>query len=150
MYYKRFTCDYDPNNRWCPTPSNAKPFPPGLRMLAGDPERRTQNNSDQTNQAILFESGSSGEVYGFPKTLGNYLQMNIRFPSCWDGVNVDSPDHKSHVRFTCPYFLLIFSNMPLTNQTDGIPRPGQGRHDGRHVPEISPGSTLPYRCRIRL
>jgi hypothetical protein len=97
MYYKRFTCDYDPNNRWCPTPSNAKPFPPGLRMLAGDPERRTQNNSDQTNQAILFETGNSGEMYGFPKTLAKNLQMNVRFPSCWDGVNVDSEDHKSHV-----------------------------------------------------
>lgn len=102
MYYKRFTCDYDPNNRWCPTPANAKPFPPGLRMLAGDPDRRTQNNSDQTNQAILFESGNSGEMYGFPKTLANNVQMNVRFPSCWDGVNVDSPDHKSHMAYPDP------------------------------------------------
>lgn len=102
MYYKRFTCDYDPTNRWCPTPSNAKPFPPGLRMLAGDVNRRTQNSSDQSNQAVLFESGSSGEVYGFPPVLGDRLQMNIRFPSCWDGVNVDSPDHKSHVAYPDP------------------------------------------------
>jgi hypothetical protein len=59
---------------------------------------RTQNNSDQTNQAILFETGNSGEMYGFPKTLASNLQMNVRFPSCWDNKNLDSPDHKSHVR----------------------------------------------------
>ena len=84
-------------------------------MIAGDPERRyvqphrieictktprTQNNSDQTNQAILFETGNSGEMYGFPKILASNLQMNIRFPSCWDGINLDSIDHKSHVGAT--------------------------------------------------
>lgn len=66
-------------------------------MLAGDADRRTQNSSLQSDQAVLFESGSSGEVYGFPPVLADRLQMNIRFPSCWDGVNVDSPDHRSHV-----------------------------------------------------
>lgn len=71
-------------------------------MLAGDPDRRTQNNSDQTNQAILYETGNSGEMYGFPPTLAGDLQLNVRFPSCWDGVNVDSPDHKSHMSYPDP------------------------------------------------
>jgi hypothetical protein len=25
------------------------------------------------------------------------IRSNIQFPTCWDGVNLDSPDHKSHV-----------------------------------------------------
>lgn len=66
------------------------------RPLTGS---RTQNMSDQTNQAILYETGNSGEVYGFPKRLLGDLSLHVRFPSCWDGINVDSPDHKSHVRF---------------------------------------------------
>ncbi len=27
------------------------------------------------------------------------MQVRMRFPSCWDGVDVDSEDHKSHVRY---------------------------------------------------
>jgi hypothetical protein len=25
--------------------------------------------------------------------------MNVEFPQCWDGVNLDSPDHKSHMAY---------------------------------------------------
>lgn len=102
MYYKRYTCSYQAGVQYCPRPADAKPFPPGLRMVAGDPERRTQNMSDQTNQAILYETGNSGEVYGFPKRLLGDLSLHVRFPSCWDGINVDSPDHKSHMAYPDP------------------------------------------------
>ena len=27
------------------------------------------------------------------------LMVNVRFPTCWDGVNLDSPDHMSHVAY---------------------------------------------------
>jgi hypothetical protein len=27
------------------------------------------------------------------------IRTTITFPTCWDGVNVDSPDHKSHVAY---------------------------------------------------
>jgi hypothetical protein len=27
------------------------------------------------------------------------LRMELMFPSCWDGQNLDSPDHKSHVAY---------------------------------------------------
>ncbi|CZR55814.1 uncharacterized protein PAC_05702 [Phialocephala subalpina] len=102
MYYKRYTCSYQAGVQYCPRPADAKPFPSGLRMVAGDPQRRTQNTSDQTNQAILYETGNSGEVYGFPKRLLGDLSLHVRFPSCWDGVNVDSPDHKSHMAYPDP------------------------------------------------
>ena len=36
----------------------------------------------------------------------HHVQMEIEFPQCWDGKNLDSPDHKSHmsdpVRGRCP------------------------------------------------
>jgi hypothetical protein len=25
--------------------------------------------------------------------------VNVRFPTCWDGVNLDSPDHIAHVAY---------------------------------------------------
>ncbi|KAF4629203.1 hypothetical protein G7Y89_g8945 [Cudoniella acicularis] len=104
-YYKNYTCSYNPDQsvQYCPSPTDARAFPPGLRMIAGDPTRRTQNDSIQSNQAILWETGDNGEHTGFPTTpLADRLQLNVRFPSCWDGVNLDSPDHSSHVAYPDP------------------------------------------------
>lgn len=37
---------------------------------------------------------------------GTELWMHVTFPQCWDGVNLDSPDHKSHMSYpvggACP------------------------------------------------
>lgn len=33
-------------------------------------------------------------------SLGSYgIMTSVRFPSCWDGVNLDSPDHMAHMRY---------------------------------------------------
>jgi hypothetical protein len=32
------------------------------------------------------------------------IRTQVTFPTCWDGVNLDSPDHQSHVAYaTIPY-----------------------------------------------
>ena len=37
---------------------------------------------------------------GFPKQpCGGGWRVTVTFPSCWDGVNLDSPDHKAHVAY---------------------------------------------------
>lgn len=102
MYYENYTCDYHPSGV-CDTPREANAFPQGLRMIAGDSLRRTLNLTDQWEQAILTENGNSGEVYGLPATLdGGRLSGHVRFPSCWDGVNIDSADHQSHMAYPDP------------------------------------------------
>jgi hypothetical protein len=36
----------------------------------------------------------------FPrKPCGGGWRVTVTFPSCWDGVNLDSPDHKSHIAY---------------------------------------------------
>lgn len=32
-------------------------------------------------------------------TPGSLLRVNIVFPYCWDGVNIDTPDHRSHLSY---------------------------------------------------
>ncbi|KAH6909271.1 WSC domain-containing protein [Coprinopsis sp. MPI-PUGE-AT-0042] len=45
-------------------------------------------------------SGVSTKHTGLPKKpCPSGIRAQINFPSCWDGKNVDSPDHKSHVAF---------------------------------------------------
>ncbi|KAI9826427.1 MAG: hypothetical protein M1826_006636 [Phylliscum demangeonii] len=91
--------------------SSLHAFPEGFRMVAGDPLAREDLHTVQS-QAVNFTclGVNREETCGLP----NYncpggLRTQIFFPSCWNGVDVDSPDHKSHVVYpstanggTCP------------------------------------------------
>lgn len=75
-------------------------------MLAGDPDRRTYNSSINEDRAIEYDcipanaQQGNASTGGFPNhtSLGG-LQIHVHFPSCWDGKNIDSPDHRSHVSY---------------------------------------------------
>jgi hypothetical protein len=77
-------------------------------MLAGDPDRRTYDATVNEHRAVEFvcipANGDEGRAStgGFPTkgtTCLGGLQIRVRFPSCWDGKNIDSPDHRSHVSY---------------------------------------------------
>jgi hypothetical protein len=77
-------------------PKDVKPFPAGLRMITGDMHATT------TQDAIVrFDCSAaqlrSGVIPNCPA--GTQLDFTISFPRCWDGVNLDSPNHKSHMAF---------------------------------------------------
>ncbi|TCD71412.1 hypothetical protein EIP91_010118 [Steccherinum ochraceum] len=92
-----------------------KAFPPGLKMITGDPTRRAkkfpagQGSQDElaeraiqwtclrytVNQPQYDDNGT-----GFPTTdCEAGFQSRLHMPACWDGVNLDSSDHKSHTAF---------------------------------------------------
>ncbi|KAH9909250.1 hypothetical protein F4778DRAFT_222108 [Xylariomycetidae sp. FL2044] len=87
-------------------------FKPGFRMLVGDPA--VNRAEDQQRQlchrcysAVDYEGGGNA---GAPCTgtdsqsLPDHpceggIRTTITFPTCWDGENLDSPDHRSHVAY---------------------------------------------------
>ncbi|HEU4642886.1 MAG TPA: DUF1996 domain-containing protein [Gemmatimonadaceae bacterium] len=78
-------------------PKVVKPFPEGLRMIAGD--------KSATGVQDFVEWGcrdhyveNTGKI---PTTcpVGDAVRLTVLFPQCWDGVHLDSPDHKSHMAF---------------------------------------------------
>lgn len=78
-------------------------FPPGFQMLAGDPFLRSYSDAKE-QQAISYAcidyKNAGPETAGFPtKNCPNGLRMQVFFPSCWNGKDLDSPDHKSHVAY---------------------------------------------------
>ncbi|PNS17632.1 WSC domain-containing protein 2 [Sphaceloma murrayae] len=84
-----------------------KAFPKDFRMLAGNPYKRNYTD-DFAGQAISFVcldySGKSGYYNKFPdKPCPDGLRAQIFFPSCWDGKNLDSADHKSHMAYPTKY-----------------------------------------------
>jgi len=94
-------------------------FPKGFRMITGDPMIRKKKPSDINNVeswALSFRCWEDTEWLGssnrYPPGAGQYdtvhlpnkacgggIRANIFFPSCWDGKNIDTPDHKSHMAF---------------------------------------------------
>jgi hypothetical protein len=79
--------------------SPIQPIPKGLRMIVGDASRITANPDGWF--ACLGSNGLARDGTGgtsIPSCVaGETLRVHIDFPQCWDGVNLDSPDHKSHM-----------------------------------------------------
>jgi hypothetical protein len=82
------------------------PFPAGLKVIAGDSHATSPQSASIlgwkcANQAIEMLSATPTAC---PANVDQVLVM--RFPDCWNGRDLDSPDHKSHlayrVRGVCP------------------------------------------------
>lgn len=85
-------------------PGSTKAFPKDFRMISGDPTLRTYDGSNHGQQAVTFLcldfKGTTSEHNSLPeKHCPSGIRSQINFPSCWDGKNVDSPDHRSHVAY---------------------------------------------------
>ncbi|PVH79026.1 hypothetical protein DL98DRAFT_549841 [Cadophora sp. DSE1049] len=89
-------------------------FKPGFRMLVGDATQREKIGSGRKSQSCFrcYTGPNFGGDNAAPcqdakldtETLPTGackggIRSNILYPTCWDGVNLDSPDHKSHVAY---------------------------------------------------
>ncbi|GAA96467.1 uncharacterized protein L969DRAFT_49024 [Mixia osmundae IAM 14324] len=79
-------------------------FPEGFRMVAGTSTLRTYNASALEQRAIQWGCvGGKKDTFtpGFPTNAHCPLSLRLMlsFPSCWDGKNLDSADHKSHMAY---------------------------------------------------
>ena len=96
IYYRRLTY------------AQVQPFPAGLKIVAGD----SHAVSPQSTAVTFWNCGAAAgvrpqsSVPTCPDTLSQSLRLHVRFPNCWDGQNLDSPDHKSHMAYSqagaCP------------------------------------------------
>ncbi len=98
IYYKSGVTDY----------TSVRPFPPGLRFLVGSPSDSETQFQNLPGTVEGWECGNSYFNWDFPATCPAGSQLNIRLqsPSCWNGLYLDTPDHKSHmadpVNGVCP------------------------------------------------
>ncbi len=84
-------------------PSSVQSMPAGLRMIAGDAKNASPGGQYQSmpfGYSCHTNSGTSMEGRSIPNCpTGAELWQTVNFPQCWDGVNLDSPDHKSHMAY---------------------------------------------------
>lgn len=149
----RSSCDFEPDASayWAPTlyvgrravlpltsfvyyvkrtVAPVSPLPAGLKMIAG-------NSLARRSQAKTVASWGCGELGSglryavIPACASKHLlELDVVFPSCWDGKNVDSIDHKRHMAYAakgrCPashpvavptiILILVYPEMPKRAQ----------------------------------
>jgi hypothetical protein len=106
--------------------------PKGLRMIAGNQKplsiadssgyylcMDSQQAMNPANWGVLWESDHI-------KTCGDgtnryTLRFKVIFPQCWDGKNLDSPDHQSHMAYACKFGQCELANGTLGNTVNGCP-----------------------------
>jgi hypothetical protein len=85
IYYRNRPTDY----------RETVPFPPGLRVVAGGAYPAAYWTCDgekdapaKSRKRTIPNCGHDGEI-----------KLHVFFPSCWDGKNLDSSDHRRHVAY---------------------------------------------------
>jgi hypothetical protein len=82
-------------------------FPANLRIVAGD-RAATRAQNPNVVKWVCRPRGHQGDtiptrIAGEPLCPSSaYLSLGIRFPDCWDGRNLDSADHRSHMVYSSP------------------------------------------------
>jgi hypothetical protein len=98
IYYKTGVNDY----------TSVRPFPTGLRYVVGSPMATADQFRNNPGWVAGFECGNDYNNVDFPASCPAGTQLNVRFqsPSCWNGLYLDTPDHKSHMAYpingVCP------------------------------------------------
>src|SRR5262245_38803925 len=93
IYYRRSTL------------AKVHPFPQGLKIVAGN----ALSTKKQQSMHVVFWNCSTDPTdpsVTIPSCPTEALHVHVRFPNCWDGRHLDSPDHHSHMAYSkngiCP------------------------------------------------
>ena len=78
--------------------SDVRTYPNGLRMIAGSPMGGSTAGAGLT-WGWRCGSREASPSWRIPDCGGERLTAWVRFPYCWDGRNLDSADHRSHMAY---------------------------------------------------
>ena len=99
--------------------SGVRPYPPGLKMIAGDaaaqrpqplgvvwwncgPFSGVRRSSSVPPRCPPGSGGTGATLIGRAGRARNprpSLELHVRFPECWDGRRLDSSDHRAHMAY---------------------------------------------------
>ncbi|KAI0973903.1 WSC domain-containing protein [Xylaria arbuscula] len=96
IYYLQRSDPNDPN-----AAEGLIPFPKDFRMVAGNQDNRNYTDTPEQRAVSFVCLGTEGPAtYELPnRNCPGGLRTQLIMPACWDGKNLDSPDHKSHMAY---------------------------------------------------
>ncbi|MGP3981607.1 DUF1996 domain-containing protein [Streptomyces sp. KR80] len=84
--------------------TRAVPHPRGLRYVVGNALATSPDDNPAARWSCVGRPESSRDFMTCPP--GTKLENYLDFPTCWDGVRLDSPNHRDHMAYasgsTCP------------------------------------------------
>lgn len=78
------------------------PIPAGLRMIAGWREGQPHPGAQIAGWLCQEEDYRTLTPPTKRCGLGGHIKMVVKFPDCWNGVNLDTADHRSHMAYSAP------------------------------------------------
>jgi Domain of unknown function (DUF1996) len=86
-------------------PAKVRSLPQGLRIIAGD-ARATRPLHPVVAEWACLGAGIESDPTMVTCPDGADLELHLRFPDCWNGRDLDSRDHRSHMAYSradrCP------------------------------------------------
>jgi len=75
-------------------------FPDGFKMIGGYDIDKSRASAECVNESPCDDGDCYTENDFFPVDKCEELEVSMRMPNCWDGVNIDSPpSHTSHIEY---------------------------------------------------
>lgn len=94
--------------------------PKGLRILAGNPKAISHETSSKTYYTCAARVPFYGWKTSIPAcNVGELMGMMVDFPQCWNGKDLDSPNHKDHMAYS-DLAIKTANHCPITHPI-GIP-----------------------------
>jgi uncharacterized protein DUF1996 len=93
FYYRR---------KGAPSGTTVRAFPAGLKMVIGNGHAQTPAENPLLGTQITWKCGpgSGTDTPRPPAQCGSgTMVLSMTFPNCWNGRDLDSPDHISHMRY---------------------------------------------------
>jgi hypothetical protein len=85
-------------------PNQITALPDGLRMVAGS--ATASGPQEFMDWTCFADGGRKSSTIPTNCGVGDHVAMNVEFPQCWNGRDLDSADHKSHLAYprngACP------------------------------------------------
>lgn len=85
-----------------PAHATVATIPDGLKIIVGNAHAQSPEENPQLGTDIIFKCGlgSTTDLPAPPsRCASGVMSVSLRFPNCWDGINLDSPDHRSHMAY---------------------------------------------------
>lgn len=86
--------------------TSVQPYPQGLRVIAGDAMATALPPGPARFRWSCLGAPNSSSSDFVICPAGSKLEILLNFPDCWNGVDLDSADHKSHMAYStagkCP------------------------------------------------
>jgi hypothetical protein len=111
-----------------------QPFPADLRLIAGNSHATSEADNPPLGREVYWgcsDNSEPGKQKAPIQCKTGIISLHVGFPNCWDGVNLDSADHQSHVVYpvsgVCPSDhpvalprLIVRLEYPVGSDSSGI------------------------------